>query len=273
MKNYLSICFLLFLCAACGKGWQPDDDKGVIPPEGTSVTMMTYNIYGARATDPSNAADLAALAEVIRAQDPDFVVLQEVDVFTNRTGKEVHQARDLGALTGMFWHFTKAIDVSGGQYGDAVLSKHEILETYGYHLSVSPEQTGENRSVCMIRTEVDGKTLYVASTHLDHLASETSRLFQANQLAGIVAGIDGDLLIGGDFNSLPESETMSIIKRFLTPGIRTGFQFTFPSDNPNRTLDYILYKPSENISVQNYRVIRAKASDHCPVVATLKIKK
>lgn len=260
------------MCTACSEGWQPDDDKAVIPPKGTVVTVMTYNIYGARATDPSNAADLQALAEVIRAQDPDFVVLQEVDVFTNRSGKEVHQARDLGRLTGMSWHFTKAIDISGGQYGDAVLSKHEILDTYDYHLSVSPEQTGENRSVCMIRVQVEDKILYVASTHLDHLASETSRLYQAHQLAGIVAGIDGDLLIGGDFNAVPDSETISVIKEFLTPGAKSGFEFTFPSDNPNRTIDYIFYKPSDNISVQNYRVIRSKASDHCPVAATLKIK-
>lgn len=263
--------FLLFL-PACGKDWQPDGDKAVIPPEGTTVKIMTYNIYGARATDPSNAADLQALAEVIRAQDPDFVVLQEVDVFTNRTGKTVHQARDLGELTGMDWHFAKAIDISGGQYGDAVLSKHEILERYDYHLSVSPEQTGENRSVCMIQVRVKNKTFYVASTHLDHLGSETSRIYQARQLREIVENTDGDLLIGGDFNATPESETFAIVKEYLEPGAKSGFQFTFPSDNPNRTIDYIFYKPTGNITVQNYTVVRAKASDHCPVTATLKIK-
>ena len=72
------------------------------------------SIYGARATIPANAADLDALAEVIRRQDPDFVTLNEVDVFTNRTGKDVHQARDLAAKLGMEWHFSKAIDRDGG---------------------------------------------------------------------------------------------------------------------------------------------------------------
>lgn len=62
---------------------------------------MTYNIYGARATSPANAADLDAIAEVIRRQNPDFVTLNEVDVFTNRTGKDVHQARDLAEKLGM----------------------------------------------------------------------------------------------------------------------------------------------------------------------------
>lgn len=77
---------------------------------------------------------------MIRRQNPDFVTLNEVDVFTNRTGKDVHQARDLAEKLGMEWHFSKAIDRDGGEYGDAVLSKYPILEKRSYRLPCAAEQ-------------------------------------------------------------------------------------------------------------------------------------
>ena len=132
MKKTICLWALLLIVVSCTNDDNYNDehgDKAVIPPKGRIIRIMTYNIYGARATSPANAADLDALAEVIRRQDPDFVTLNEVDVFTNRTGKDVHQARDLAAKLGMEWHFSKAIDRDGGEYGDAVLSKHPIIET------------------------------------------------------------------------------------------------------------------------------------------------
>ena len=126
MKRILTAAALLLVVAACNKDENYNDkygDRAVIPPKGQSLRVMTYNIYGARATSPANAADLDAIAEVIRRQNPDFVTLNEVDVFTNRTGKDVHQARDLAEKLGMEWHFSKAIDRDGGEYGDAVLAK------------------------------------------------------------------------------------------------------------------------------------------------------
>ena len=98
MKKTICLWALLLIVVSCTNDDNYNDehgDKAVIPPKGRIIRIMTYNIYGARATSPANAADLDALAEVIRRQDPDFVTLNEVDVFTNRTGKDVHQARDL----------------------------------------------------------------------------------------------------------------------------------------------------------------------------------
>ena len=59
----------------------------------------------------------------------------------------------------MEWHFSKAIDRDGGEYGDAVLSKHPIIETRSYRLPCAASQPGEDRSLCVIRVEIDGKDL------------------------------------------------------------------------------------------------------------------
>ena len=283
MKRILTAAALLLVVAACNKDENYNDkygDRAVIPPKGQSLRVMTYNIYGARATSPANAADLDAIAEVIRRQSPDFVTLNEVDVFTNRTGKDVHQARDLAEKLGMEWHFSKAIDRDGGEYGDAVLSKYPILETRSYRLPCAAEQPGEDRSLCVIRVQIDGKDLYVASTHLDHLSGDASRLVQATEIRRIRdTELEGDLILCGDLNAIPSSNVIATMTSFLT---NTGpiDQYTFPSDDPSRKIDYIMYAPIEHFGVQNCQVVSrgdqqvggVDASDHRPVIADIRFQ-
>lgn len=283
MKRILTAAALLLVVAACNKDENYNDkygDRAVIPPKGQSLRVMTYNIYGARATSPANAADLDAIAEVIRRQNPDFVTLNEVDVFTNRTGKDVHQARDLAEKLGMEWHFSKAIDRDGGEYGDAVLSKYPILEKRSYRLPCAAEQPGEDRSLCVIRVQIDGKDLYVASTHLDHLSGDASRLVQATEIRRIRdTELEGDLILCGDLNAIPSSNVIATMTSFLT---NTGpiDQYTFPSDDPSRKIDYIMYAPIEHFGVQNCQVVSrgdqqvdgVNASDHRPVIADIRFQ-
>jgi len=283
MKRILTAAALLLVVAACNKDENYNDkygDRAVIPPKGQSLRVMTYNIYGARATSPANAADLDAIAEVIRRQNPDFVTLNEVDVFTNRTGKDVHQARDLAEKLGMEWHFSKAIDRDGGEYGDAVPSKYPILEKRSYRLPCAAEQPGEDRSLCVIRVQIDGKDLYVASTHLDHLSGDASRLVQATEIRRIRdTELEGDLILCGDLNAIPSSNVIATMTSFLT---NTGpiDQYTFPSDDPSRKIDYIMYAPIEHFGVQNCQVVSrgdqqvggVDASDHRPVIADIRFQ-
>ena len=283
MKRILTAAALLLVVAACNKDENYNDkygDRAVIPPKGQSLRVMTYNIYGARATSPANAADLDAIAEVIRRQNPDFVTLNEVDVFTNRTGKDVHQARDLAEKLGMEWHFSKAIDRDGGEYGDAVLSKYPILEKRSYRLPCAAEQPGEDRSLCVIRVQIDGKDLYVASTHLDHLSGDASRLVQATEIRRIRdTELEGDLILCGDLNAIPSSNVIATMTSFLT---NTGpiDQYTFPSDDTSRKIDYIMYAPIEHFGVQNCQVVSrgdqqvggVDASDHRPVIADIRFQ-
>ena len=283
MKRILTAAALLLVVAACNKDENYNDkygDRAVIPPKGQSLRVMTYNIYGARATSPANAADLDAIAEVIRRQNPDFVTLNEVDVFTNRTGKDVHQARDLAEKLGMEWHFSKAIDRDGGEYGDAVLSKYPILEKRSYRLPCAAEQPGEDRSLCVIRVQIDGKDLYVASTHLDHLSGDASRLVQATEIRRIRdTELEGDLILCGDLNAIPSSNVIATMTAFLT---KTGpiDKYTFPWDEPSRKIDYIMYAPIEHFGVQNCQVVSrgdqqvggVDASDHRPVIADIRFQ-
>lgn len=273
LKNKrIVMCFLSACCLwmSCEKNEEVKKD-----PEptlsGVPVKVMTYNIYGARASS-GPPADLKKIAAVINKYKPDLVALQEVDVYTERTGKDVHQADSLGKLTGMNSFFAMAIPRGTGEYGDAVLSRFPFVETKAYTMGVTPQLGGERRSFALVKVKVEDKELYFASTHLDHLSNEANRLLQAEELRTIVGEINGPLIVGGDFNAIPTSQTISIVKEYLTIGTTT-FSPTFPSDAPNRTIDYLMYKPSSAFYVQNYQVIaEPDVSDHCAIFSIMRIK-
>src|SRR5438105_15472129 len=84
------------------------------------ITVMTYNIHHGEGMD--RKLDLARIAAVIRACEPDFVALQELDLGTHRTNG-VFQAQELARMTKMHFAFGPAMDFDGGKYGDAVLCR------------------------------------------------------------------------------------------------------------------------------------------------------
>jgi endonuclease/exonuclease/phosphatase family metal-dependent hydrolase len=244
---------------------------------------MTYNIWGASGYENSKEAqeNMDSIATVIKLEDPDFVCLQEVDSSTNRSGKDVFQARDIAKRLNYGYTYVIADTFSTGGFGDAVLykKKYTNVSKLEFHMDpVDPGQGGEHRSVCMIKVRLDSLNtdLYIASTHLDHRADESSRILQANKLREIVNSINGDLILAGDFNAVPSSETINIIKGFMNTAYISETQYTYPAleDNPTSMIDYIMYKPLDNFTVKNYMVdLSAHASDHYPVVSILRVKK
>src|ERR1700733_5442224 len=83
------------------------------------VRVLTYNVHRCVGTD--RRLDVGRVAEVIAAQSPDIVALQEVDVRRARTGG-VDQAHRLAQRLGMAFHFNAALRVEEEQYGDAILT-------------------------------------------------------------------------------------------------------------------------------------------------------
>jgi len=234
---------------------------------------MTYNIHIANPPSKPGVVDVEAIANVIKAQKPDLVALQEVDVNTRRSGVNLHQAKELARLTGMNYFYTKAIEYDGGLYGDAVLSRFPILDSIRYELPVTQRLGGELRSVAMITVQVEGKRFFFASTHLDHLAAEDNRLLQAQELNKIVKDLPYPLIIAGDLNANPTSQTMNILKEQLTWGCKSSCPYTFSAQNPKSTIDYIMFKPINKFNVINYNIVNETyASDHLPLVAEVQLK-
>lgn len=253
----------------------------------TVITVMTYNIYGARGL--YKAEDYDALAEVINAQQPDFCVLNEVDSCTWRSRGTLNY-EELAKRTGMNAAFAPAFYFDetcpynvphGGAYGNAVLCKHPVTDQLHVLLPCDPNQDpkgGEVRSACFLKTEVNGFVFWMGGSHLDYREDESSRIWQANILRNYIAKMDGHIFFAGDMNAEPDSKTMATFSEYMQLNYRDMDQKTWPSDfvkdPPHRVLiDYIMYrKPDKHIKCLSYEVINNNASDHCAVVAKFRVK-
>jgi endonuclease/exonuclease/phosphatase family metal-dependent hydrolase len=259
--------FLLFsLLCSCQSEGQSSGGSGQ-----DTLRIMTYNIH--HANPPSKAKDstidLQAIARVINEAKPDLVALQEIDVHNARAGMDVNEAEVLAKLTGMHYFFTRAIYYRGGEYGDAVLSRFPIVDTIGYHLPIVKAAKEETRSLCMIKVMLPGKKkIYFASTHLG-LSKET-RLLQARKLTSLVKPLSLPLILGGDFNALPESKVIRLLDSTMNRSCTADCKLTIPTKRPRHKIDYIMYRPADSFKVLEQKTIdETYASDHLPVMVTL----
>lgn len=256
-----------------------DESKFVIPQTGSNITVMTYNIFGA-----SGNTNLDSVATVINAAKPDFVMIQEVDSCTPRSGRNIHQAKVLAEKTGMKYCYQVAWDRGkdvadipdeknrGGGFGDAVLSKYEFTDSVKVKIGPDPAVGGQDRAVVFIKVRIEDKDLWVGTAHLDHVANDANRIYQAKAIKPILESLDAPFVFGGDFNDEPGSKTIEIMSQYTTFAYRSVTQYTYPSNlypyNKKQLIDYVTYSPRDCFIERGYNVLHTvKASDHMPVVA------
>jgi endonuclease/exonuclease/phosphatase family metal-dependent hydrolase len=238
------------------------------------IRVLCYNIHHANPPSKPDFIDIMAIANVIKQHHPDLVALQEVDVFTTRSGKSLHQAEELGRLTGMKTYFAKAIDYAGGEYGVAILSRHPIERTQNHPLSTAAGTDGEARTLATaVITLPQGKKLLFANTHLDAQSNDGNRLLQAQKIVDILKKETLPVILAGDFNAVASTPVMGIFDSYFTRTCMTNCAFTIPVINPSKTIDYIVYAPKNKFKViQHSVIIETYASDHRPVMATLQLQ-
>ena len=134
------------------------------------------------------------------------------------------------------------------------------------------QQGKEPRSALEINIIIkSGDTVRFVGTHLDHTSDSTDRINQANQLNDLFTNNDKPTILAGDLNAVSDSDVMRIL---FEKWNKTYFSDipTIPSDNPTKTIDFILYRPANRWRVLETTVIDEKfASDHLPVLSVLEL--
>ncbi len=270
------ISWIVFVGSSCSKKSPDPVTPPVIPTVDTTsnLRVMAYNIHHANPPASTTIIDINGIANIIKAQNPHLVAVQEVDVYTNRSGVTLHQALELGRLTGMNAYFAKTIDFSGGEYGVAILSKFPMSGMANNSLPTAAGTGGEPRVLATaVITMGNGKKLVFASTHLDAQASDSNRFLQINRIVDILRVEPLPVIVAGDLNAVPGTRIINALDAYFTRTCFTGCGFTVPATNANKTIDYIAYAPSSKFTVLEHRVIDAKiASDHLPVFSVIQIK-
>ena len=276
MKKFF--LFILFcscnLLPACDSS-DPSEEINEEPEEKevvATVRVMSYNIHHANPPSRSGVIDLDAVVNVIRAQSPDLVALQEVDLNTERSGM-VDQAAYIADALEMYYYFGKAIDYQGGTYGVAILSKYRLLNptTYGLPLPAG----GESRVMAAATVKLPDSTAVVfASTHIDAQSNPANRLAQTGRIVQVAANGSMPFIVGGDFNAEPGSEEIDVLDSHFDRTCRLCAP-TIPATTPTRAIDFIAFHHPENkFDVETHKVVdESYASDHRPVLAVINLTK
>ncbi len=238
-----------------------------IDSNGNTLRIMTFNIY--HGATMKGDYDLDHIAGVINTYKPDLVALQEVDRNTNRCGN-LDLAQELEQRTDMYYLFGKAMNFDDGQYGVAVLSQTPIHNHQNHPL---PHQKGnEPRTALMITTIISpGDTISFVCTHLDYKPDDSERIEQVRDINQILLPARYPIILAGDLNDTPGSRPISILEQqWESTYDNNNPKPTFPSHQPARKIDYIMFAPLNYWHTSSSTVIPdSVASDHCAYLVEL----
>ncbi|PIS29582.1 MAG: hypothetical protein COT43_03490 [Candidatus Marinimicrobia bacterium CG08_land_8_20_14_0_20_45_22] len=235
------------------------------------IRVMIYNIHHGVGMD--GEYDISRIVSVIRKQEPHFVCLNEVDYKTRRTNGD-EQARMIAAELGMNFTFARNIELQGGFYGNAILTKFPI--EFAENKLLYNRLNSEQRGLLHIFTHIGGRRVHVYTTHLSTDSTESGK--QVKEILNIILewAIEDPVILAGDFNLQPKSSKIyELTYYFADYGMSLAESgWSYPSDEPEKKIDYIFY--NSMFSVKSYGVIKDEqaviASDHLPIVGIYDFK-
>lgn len=176
------------------------------------------------------------------------------------------QTKKLSARTGMYGYFAEAIKVKGlAPYGNAILCK-KMLKWAEIIRIPDPETMDENvnyEARCMIKALVkeNGKEALFIVTHMG--LAESERKNAVKSICEIADNTDLPIVLMGDFNACPDEEVLKPLFERFSDTLEGKNVKTFPSYNPEKRIDYILYR---GVECKNTKVINEVVSDHLPII-------
>lgn len=232
------------------------------PASGT-LTMMTHNVFGLN-------YDMEKVTRAIRAADPDIIVLQEY------FGEQASGLHPL--LVGTYPYFVRC---RGGKRAN--LGLYSRLPFEQVQDGACPDDVYGTTRTAHIQVRValpDGRSFSVVTTHMDWPLPIARQREQLQTLSTVLDGIEGPVILAGDFNSTPWSyelrnfvrdnglhrETMNLPTYPLTWYYLGDWRDTLPF----LPLDHVMTR--DGIVVHTLGPGVETASDHLPVVFSFSVE-
>ena len=231
------------------------------PPQRRPLVVMTYNIAGH--DELFDGDHVRHIAETIQRFRPDVVALQEVHRKTWQS-RFRDQLAELELRTGLHGYFAPSYVQWGGGYGNAILTRGELVEAQVHPLPC----IGEPRALLEATIRIDGATISFYVTHLTTWGRLNSaiRAEQLRCLAREVRTSRHPYILAGDLNTGPDSPEMEAFRRENAAQLATqAIGPTFP--HWNEQIDYIFADYGWEVrAAQTWPI---DVSDHRPVTAEL----
>lgn len=229
------------------------------------LRLMTYNLHNG--FNPQGHFDLEALAQVIEAEQPDVVALQEVS-----RGWIINGSADMLQWLARRLQMTYVFAPTAGPlWGNAILSRLPIVADGAGPLP--PQELLLRRGYVWIDLDLEGSSLRILNTHFHHVEADGHvRLQQAEALLDVWEGTPRTVVVG-DLNAQPADPEMVMLRRaglvdtVEEAGVAGG---TYPSHDPFQHIDYIWLSP--DLRAERVVIPAVTASDHRPVVATVDLR-
>jgi endonuclease/exonuclease/phosphatase family metal-dependent hydrolase len=240
------------------------------------VTVMNYNIHSAYGK--SGRQNVEEIARVIEDSGADLVGLQEVG-----RGWLLSGSTDVVTLLAnrLKMPFTAFYGTSDPLWGLAVLSRYPILEVEHAPLPVMEALIGRGYQAVTVDLG-EGEELTLYNTHLSQLRNpavfdvdpqrdlEELHIAQVDVILDAWTGRPRGVLVG-DLNAPHEwAEVQRILEAGWVDAWEAGEGPGYTSDaaNPYQRIDWIFHTP--DLAAESAFVPQTLASDHLPVVATLR---
>ncbi len=211
--------------------------------------------------------DFPIMARVIAESGADIIGLNEMR--DRGKGRDyTDQTKALSELSGIpNYYFARAINmIGGGPYGNAFLSKIPIVKAQTILVPDPKIKIGKYmfETRCLLKAELENG-LTVLVIHFGLNKSEQKKAVET-----VLKNTPKEkCVLMGDFNVTPDNEVLEPLREIFkdTAEFIKGDAFTFPSDKPNRKIDYIFV--TKDIKVEASAVLPTVASDHRPVTADI----
>jgi len=244
------------------------------------IRFMTFNIQHGFDHLRKDGIRLGAMAEKIALFSPDIISLNEVrngdtvkggkdDLFDNSLYFD--ETKYLAELLGYeYFFFGKSIDISGGEYGNAVISRFPMENAEVFKIPdtfYAPEKHYESRTI--LRASFTYPLSF--DVYISHFGVRTTeeREKAVELILSLTENSKVPFAFMGDLNDTPDADCLKPLYEKYTDALEAmgrKFDPTFISDAPTKRIDHIFV--SRNVSVSDaFAPADAVASDHLPVVA------
>lgn len=224
---------------------------------GVTKGYRQYVTSGWRYLLPHDGKGAMDAGTFLKAEDADIALLTEVDAGSRRS-RNASQIDTMTTQSGLphACFFPTRIMGTAINEGNAVLSRFPISAQRSHPLlsRVNPRTLGQTTLLIP-----DGTSMTALVAHL--ALGSKPREVQLAEIAEYIKGIDGPLILGGDFNERDHRSFKFLRKAGLTPVSIAGY----PSWKPRHALQ-VLFLSHHFSLVQASVPDGARFSDHLPLI-------